>query len=46
MLYWSYLTMTMTPNKSPEPTPITPSVCREGFGLADVIRSAWLSFFR
>jgi len=34
------------PNKSLEPTPVTPSVCREGFRLAVVIRPAWLSFFR
>jgi hypothetical protein len=34
------------PNKSPEPTPVTPSVCREGFGLAVVTVPAWLSFLR
>jgi hypothetical protein len=36
----------MPPNHSLQPTPVAPSVCREGFWFAKVIRSAWLSFVR
>jgi hypothetical protein len=40
------LYLTMWPNKSPEPTPVTPALLSGSRRLADVIRPAWLSFGR
>ena len=34
------------PNKSPEPTPVTPALLSRSRRLADVISPAWLSFLR
>lgn len=36
----------LTPNKSPEPTRVTPSFLREGFSGSIVVGRAWLSFLR
>jgi hypothetical protein len=36
----------LMPNKSPEPTPVTPLGLPRSNGFAGVFGSAWLSFFR
>ena len=36
----------LMPNKSPEPTPVTPALLSRSRRLADVISPAWFSFFR
>jgi hypothetical protein len=38
--------MTMTPNKSPEPTRIGAVSCPQGFQWFHITGSGWLSFFR
>jgi hypothetical protein len=40
------MSMTMPPNNSPEPTPIAPADLPGSRGLAGVVGSARLSFFR
>lgn len=39
-------TLTMTPNKSPEPTRIGAVSCPQGFQWFHIAGSGWLSFFR